>query len=272
MPLSITSQDYLFKGSLANHKNHFIYIQHLLISHCSGRNTPMLAEIESLLVLQDRDQRILSIEADLKRIPLDKERAKERLANDLAAVANAKKAIQENEMAIKTVELDIGTRKDTLAKLKVQQYETKKNEEFTALGNEIIRYNDDIDSLETTELELMEKADALQKTLKEKEKALALTQSMVDKEIANLDQSAAECTKQYTEVKANRDELASHIDEDLLALYQRLLKSKKGRAVVAINHGQCGGCHMKLVPATIINVNADKEVTQCENCGCILHA
>ena len=83
----------------------------------------MLAEIESLLVLQDRDQRILNLQADLKRIPIDQERAKERLANDLDAVAKAKSTVQENEIAIKNIELDIGTRKDTLTKLKTQQYD-----------------------------------------------------------------------------------------------------------------------------------------------------
>ena len=101
----------------------------------------MLPEIESLLVLQDRDQRIRSLEEDMKRIPSSKEQAKERLANDIALVANAKKAVQDNEVAIKNLELDIGTRKNTLDRLKVQQYETKKNDEFTALENEIGRYN-----------------------------------------------------------------------------------------------------------------------------------
>lgn len=231
----------------------------------------MLAEIESLLVLQDRDQRILSLEEDLKRIPEDKERAKERLANDLAAVEAAKKAIQENEIAIKGLELDIGTRKDTLAKLKVQQYETKKNDEFTALGNEIERYNNEVDDLETSELELMEKADVLQADHKKATDALAITQGMVDEEIALLDQRAQECKNQYEEVKAEREKLTAGVDEDLLSLYERLMKSKGGNAVVAAEKSQCKGCHMKLVPATIISVQSEKDITQCENCGRILY-
>ncbi|MBT8036131.1 MAG: hypothetical protein KJO21_01185 [Verrucomicrobiae bacterium] len=231
----------------------------------------MLAEIESLLVLQDRDQHVLRLNDDLKRIPEDKERAKERLANDLAAVANAKKAIQENEVAIKNVELDIGTRKNTLNRLKVQQYETKKNEEFTALGNEIVRYNEEVDAFETTELELMENADALRAVHQKAEDALAITQSMVDEEITQLDQRAGECQKQYDEVKADRDSLASGIEEELLSLYNRLMTSKGGDAIVSAANSQCHGCHMKLVPATMIKVKADKEVAQCENCGRILH-
>lgn len=231
----------------------------------------MLAEIESLLVLQDRDQRILALEKDVKRIPDDKESAKERLANDLAAVANAKKAVQENEVAIKNVELDIGTRKNTLERLKVQQYETKKNDEFTALENEIKRYNEEVDQRETDELELMEKADSLRAAHKKAEAALALTQGMVDEEIAQLDKRAMEVQKQFDEVKAERARLAADIDEELASLYERLMKSKGGDAIVSAESSQCHGCHMKVVPATMIKVQAEKEVAQCENCGRILY-
>ncbi|MGB2402607.1 MAG: zinc ribbon domain-containing protein [Akkermansiaceae bacterium] len=231
----------------------------------------MLAEIESLLVLQDRDQRILSLEEDIKRIPNSKEQAKQRLANDNELVANAKKAVQENEVAIKNLELDIGTRKNTLDRLKVQQYETKKNDEFTALENEIARYNQEVDELETKELELMENADMLRVDLDKAEAALALTQGMVDEEIAQLDQRADEVKAQHEEVSNERAKLASAVDADLLSLYERLMSSKGGDAIVSAEKSQCHGCHMKVVPATMIKVQAEKEVTQCENCGRILH-
>ena len=231
----------------------------------------MLPEIESLLVLQDRDQRIRSLEEDMKRIPSSKEQAKERLANDIALVANAKKAVQDNEVAIKNLELDIGTRKNTLDRLKVQQYETKKNEEFTALENEIGRYNEQVDELETQELELMEKADNLRIGHKKAEDALAITQSMVDEEIAQLDQRAKEVSAQHEEVSAVRTKLAANVNEELLSLYDRLIVSKGGDAIVSAEKSQCHGCHMKVVPATMIKVQAEKEVAQCENCGRILH-
>ena len=231
----------------------------------------MLAEIESLLVLQDRDQRILSLEEDIKGIPTSKEQAKQRLANDNELVANAKKTVQENEVAIKNLELDIGTRKNTLDRLKVQQYETKKNDEFTALENEIARYNQEVDELETQELELMEKADQLRVDLQKADAALALTQGMVDEEIAQLDQRATEVNAQHEEVTSERAKLAAEVDADLLSLYQRLMTSKGGDAIVSAEKGQCHGCHMKVVPATMIKVQAEKEVTQCENCGRILH-
>lgn len=231
----------------------------------------MLSEIESLLIIQDRDQRILKLETELTRIPAQKKQAEQRLANDLAAAAAAKASIQENEIAIKNVELDIGVRKDTLAKLKVQQYETKKNEEFTALGNEIVRYSNEVDDLETQELELMEKADELRAAQDKVQAALDITQGMVDEEVEQLDQKASECSNQRDEVSAERASLVANIDEDLLSLYDRLMKSKGGDAIVSADKSQCGGCHMKVVPSTMIKVQAGKEIAQCENCGRILY-
>ena len=221
----------------------------------------MLAEIQSLLVLQDRDQRILSLEEDMKQIPASKEQAKERLAQ----------AVQDNEVAIKNLELDIGTRKNTLDRLKVQQYETKKNDEFTALENEISRYNEEVDELETQELELMEKADSLRAELQKAEDALALTQGMVDEEIAQLEQRSEEVKAQHEEVSAERAKLAADVDEDMLSLYERLMASKGGDAIVSAENSQCHGCHMKVVPSTMIKVQAEKQMTQCENCGRILY-
>ena len=119
----------------------------------------MRDDVQQLLSLQKIDQTIQSLNKELVKIPQQQEAAKERLANDTAAVAAAKKAYQENEVAIKNVELDIGTRKDTVTKLKNQQFETKKNEEYTRLGSEVTRYEEQIDEFETQELELMEVAD-----------------------------------------------------------------------------------------------------------------
>jgi len=94
---------------------------------------------------------------------------------------------------------------------------------------------------------------------------------MVDEEIAQLDQRAKEVSAQHEEVSAERTKLAANIDEELLSLYDRLIVSKGGDAIVSAEKSQCHGCHMKVVPATMIKVQAEKEVAQCENCGRILH-
>ena len=62
----------------------------------------------------------------------------------------------------KRLELDVGTRNESIARLKTQRYETRKNDEFSAMGREIERYQNEISALEDQELELMEQADVTQ--------------------------------------------------------------------------------------------------------------
>ena len=231
----------------------------------------MLPEVEELLIVQDRDQKIQAIQNELAKIPRDKARAEEKLSNDKQAVLDAKSAFQQNEVAIKNVELDIATRRTTIDKLKTQQFETKKNEEYTALGEDVIRYTDMVDSLETDELELMEKADELKAVHATALEALAATQKLVDQDIADLDTKAQQNQARLDELLAERSLLAQKIDASLLALYDRLLKSKGKDPVAPLKGSQCGGCHMKVTASTVVNVQAEKAVAQCENCGRILY-
>jgi len=232
----------------------------------------MLPSIQALLVLQDRDRRLRTLADELARIPRDQARAQDRLAGDTDAVRKAKEAVQANEVEIKKVELDVGTRKTTIQRLKTQQFETRKNDEFQALGHEVARYEKDIDGLETRELELMEKADALKATLAEAESALAKTRRLVDEDLSALAERRQRLEAESLEVQAERATLAAAAPQDLLPLYERLLKTKNGLAVVPVAGGKCGGCHMKLVASTLVKVNSGAEGTQCESCGRLVYA
>ena len=121
----------------------------------------MLPQIESLLVIQDRDHQIQTLQSELEKIPRDAAAIKSRLVEAQSALDIARDSIQQNELAVKKIDLDRKTRKNTIERLTVQQFETKKNDEFAALGAEIIRYQDMVDDLETQELEYMEKTDDL---------------------------------------------------------------------------------------------------------------
>src|SRR4051812_30307346 len=108
----------------------------------------MLPVVAQLLQLQERDQRIRALTKDFKDNPKLQERAKSRLADDEAAVASAHTRVREVEIKIKNLELDVQTRRNTIARLKEQQFATRKNEEFQAMGYEIQRYEKDINTLE----------------------------------------------------------------------------------------------------------------------------
>ena len=232
----------------------------------------MLDEVRALLVLQDRDRRLLALAKDLEKLPQDEARAKTKLAGDEAAVKTAHDAIVDCELRLKRLELDAGTRKTTIQRLKIQQFETRKNEEYQALGHEITRYEKEVDQLETQELEIMEEMDTHRAALKAAEAALAKTRALVDEDLASIASRRERISAEIRDTEAERAELTAKVPESLMPLYQRLMKTKAGLAVAPMQDGKCGGCHMKLIASTVVAVQSAREIARCEDCGRILYA
>jgi predicted nucleic acid-binding Zn-ribbon protein len=232
----------------------------------------MRDDVKQLLALQDTDQKIQALEAELVRIPQLQEAAKDRLANDTQSLATAKSNYQANEIEIKNVELDIGTRKNTIDRLKNQQFETKKNDEYTKLGEEVVRYEREVDELETRELELMEIADDLRSKIAGAEANLSKTQGFVDEEIAELQARLDDRKAELAETKTTREGLVAQVDdEDLLDTYHRLYNKRESQAVVRVTtERSCTSCHVQVTPATYALAQSGAAIAYCDNCSAIL--
>lgn len=231
----------------------------------------MQVELEQLLILQDRAQKIRQVEAELRTLP------QERKALDAQATAAAahlealKQRGRHLEVDKKNLELDVGTRSESIARLKTQQYETRKNDEFSAMGREIERYQKEISGLEDQELEIMEQADQLKLQISAEEKQTATAKEAIDRQVANLDSKEVTLQARLEELKKEREEQAAKVDEDLLDLFTRLFEKKGDAAVVALEHDFCTGCHMKVTAQTAVRVKGGREVVSCEQCGRILY-
>ena len=230
----------------------------------------MHSELEQLLILQDRDQKIRQIGTEIETVPLRRKSLEAQLAASRASLEALKQKARQVEMDRKKLELDVGIRSETIARLKTQQYQTRKNDEFQAIGHEIERYENEIGKIEDEELELMVLADKVKADLADEEKKAAEAKDSIARQTADLDEKSKALDSQLKTLTTERSELAGKIDEDLLGRFERLFKSKGDAAIVAIEHGVCTGCHMKVTTATASQVRAGKELISCENCGRIL--
>ena len=231
----------------------------------------MQVELEQLLILQDRAQQIRQVEAELKSVPLERKSLDAQVAAASARLEAVKDRARHVEMEKKKLELDVGTRNESIARLRTQQYETRKNDEFSAMGREIERYQQEISGLEDQELDLMEQADQLKVQIAVEEKQTAAAKEAIAKQAVNLEAKQATLEGRLEELKKEREELAAKVDEDLLDRFNRLFTSKGDAAVVALEHDVCTGCHMKVTTATVVRVKGGKEIVSCEQCGRILY-
>jgi len=229
------------------------------------------AELEQLLILQDRQQKIRQIENEIKNLPLQRKLLESQLSETAAALEAIKQKARQVEVDRKKLELDVGTRTDSINRLKTQQYQTRKNDEFQAMGHEIERYEDEIRKIEDQELELMDQGDKLKVEVAAEEKKSTATKDSVSRQMTDLGEKGKALEIRLQELSKERIALAGEMDEDLLDRFERLFASKGDSAIVAVEHGFCTGCHMRLTTATVNAVEAGKEIVNCEQCGRILY-
>ena len=197
----------------------------------------MQAELEQLLVLQDRQQKIKQIENEIKNLPLQRKHLESQLAESAASLEAIKHKARQVEVERKKLELDVGTRNESITRLKTQQYQTRKNDEFQAMGHEIQRYEDEIRKLEDQELELMEQGDKLKVEVTTEEKKAAATKDSISRQTNDLGEKSKTLESRLQELSKERKELAEKMDEDLLNRFERLFASKGDSAIVSIEHG-----------------------------------
>src|SRR3989442_252276 len=125
--------------------------------------------------------------------------------------------------------------------------------------------------LEDQQLELMEQAETTQKRLSAAAILAEDAKRLADKQLTDLGGRDENLQKELAALEADRDQLASAVDESVLPRYERLRKSKGENVVVGVAHGVCGGCHMKLQRQVIVTCQGNQEIVTCPNCGRILY-
>ncbi len=227
--------------------------------------------IEKLLILQDRDRRIMQVREQLARLGPERETLRSQTAATLAAVDAAKARGKQIESERKQRELEADAKKQQIGRYSLQQFQTKKNEEYKALAHEIQTCNAEIVKLEDAQLELMEQAEATQRELLAGSRQAEELKRLADGQLRDLAAREQILTAELGELESHRDQAKGAVDGHALQRYERLLKMKGGSVVVGIQHGVCGGCHMKFPVQLMVACQAERELVTCPNCGRILY-
>lgn len=227
--------------------------------------------IEQLLILQDRDRRVLRTRAELADIEPHRRLLKEKLAASQASLDAARHEARHLESERKRLELEVEAREQLIAKYSTQQLQTRSNEEYRAFTRQIENCRREIGDLEDQELGVMEKLDAADRTATAASQTAKQLKADLEAQLALLDQREVNLRQQLAEAETQRKEFSGTIEESVVTRYERLLDSKGDRIVVSVERGVCGGCHMKLARQVILDARAHKQLALCPNCGRILY-
>jgi predicted nucleic acid-binding Zn-ribbon protein len=231
----------------------------------------MLEVLEKLLILQDRDRKLIKVQEELAHIPHERADLALKGTSTQAGLDAAKTRQKQIESERKRLELEVEGKKQQIDKYGLQQFQTKKNEEYRALAHEIEMCKDVIKKLEDQQLELMEQGESAQKELATASHAAAEAKKVIDSRMSDLAAREKNLLRELDEAQKARSEAAGTVDDSTRSRYDRLVKNKGTNVVVGIQHGVCGGCHMQLNRSTVVACQGEQEIVTCSNCGRILY-
>lgn len=230
----------------------------------------MNPELEKLLVLQDRDQRLRELLHQQRALPVERAALEERIRQRSETLQKHRTEAQRVETQRKELDLEVKSFQQQIAKFRQQQLQTRKNEEYAALLHEIERAEKKISEVEDRELELMVAYDNAQKAVASEAAQVAEFEKSVRAQIADVEKKIKAVEEQIGDAEAERDSARAGVAPELLRRYQRIA-DHRGNAAVPLLHGStCGGCHMTVTSQTVIDVKGGRGVAACEYCGRIL--
>jgi predicted nucleic acid-binding Zn-ribbon protein len=165
--------------------------------------------IEKLLILQDRDRKIVRVTQELAHIGPERETLRANAIATQNQLEAARTRVKHLESERKQLELEVETKKAQIEKYANQQLQTRKNEEYKALAHEIETCKADITKIEDKEIVLMEQTEVAQKEVARAKQEAAAAKKLVEEQIGLLNEREANFKKDLAELQSGRTEIAA---------------------------------------------------------------
>jgi predicted nucleic acid-binding Zn-ribbon protein len=227
-------------------------------------------QIHLLMRLQELELAIRRFEEAIAAKPHELDPLIQALDAARASATHHRKALEALDKQRRQLESTIQEEQANLQKAQRKLLDVKTNKEYAAMLAEIESFKQRIAAHEDTILQLMEQAEAckqellgLEEQISGAERRLAEGRRRNEAELSVLQQT-------LTERQEARTQALRCLDRPLTGLYQRLLSSRKGLAVVGIKNGTCQGCFLALPPQLMQEVRRNDRILTCSHCQRIL--
>jgi len=228
-------------------------------------------ELSTIYEAQKIDLKIIEQERVLLSTPEKIKVMDDELANTRLKVEKEKEIIDELEKEKRKKEKELEADKDKIKKLEAKLYEVKTNKEYQALLKEIEAAKAMNDKTEEDILVLMDKVEDIKKDYNSSQAHLKIREKEIEIEKSKIEKDTQSVDKVITDLRTERDNLLSVVNEQLRSTYMILREKRNGIAVSNAKNGVCLGCFMNIPPQLFIEVTKNKQLIQCPSCGRILY-
>lgn len=230
----------------------------------------MNPSIEKLLKLQEVDSESFLLEESRRVRPLE-------LEDDRKKVAEARKALEDVAAEIKRLkiesdrgELDVRRADAEIEKYRIALNQTKSNQEYTILKEQIRRQEELRGAAEEEVLGKLTRIDVLEAERKTLAERLAADEENLRRRTAEVAEIVRGIERQLARLAEERKRLAADIDKDHLAIYERILARHRNFALAKVEGQICQGCYIS-VTTQDVNLLLQGQFVQCRSCSRLLY-
>lgn len=231
----------------------------------------MQQTLQALLGLQEIDSERYRVEAELGRLPRERERRLEDLRRQEEAIAAAREGLVAQRGRIGELEAEILTARQRIRRLEQEVAASRDMAVIEGCRYEMRELRRKIDTAEREALELMEGGEGLEQNLERMKQALAADRAVFEEFSASVDEEIRQAQARRDELVARRGQhLGTGLDPAALSLYARLLDAREGQALATLEGRICQACYMEVPPNLFVRLARGTEVVQCPSCDRIL--
>ncbi len=228
-------------------------------------------QIEFLKELQGYDSKLRDLYFRKDDMPKKLEDFRVGLERKKEDIDRVEEEIKDLQVKIKDKELELQSAEEGIQKFKQQLLQVKTNKEYKALLSEIESKKADNSCIEDDILKLMDSLDDIGRDFNKEKGELKKLEEEFKREEVKVREEIALVERDIQSQKSERDKIAQEVDSEIIVIYERLIKSKDGIAIVPVVDGACGGCYLSLRPQTINEIKRADNIVTCERCSRIFY-
>jgi len=160
--------------------------------------------------------------------------------------------------------------REKLERFKQQQHDVRNNREYDALGREMDHASARILLLEKEVHVLESRAVQAKEDITKLDEEIEIARKNLEEKDAALSVISKENEEEELKYRHERDKLLARIEKTHLQAYERIRQARRGRAIVPVKRGACGGCFAKVPPQRMLELRQNSRMYHCEHCGRII--
>jgi uncharacterized protein len=230
----------------------------------------MLRNLNGLWTLQRLDSELDTLRVKVEEIPRKIEGMNLTVSDEKRELEECRKKIIDVKKNYKLAEVDIKEADEQVGAKSAQLYSAKTNEQYKAFLKEIEHLRQAKGVGEEKMIILMEQLEQAEARAKALEHEVKDVEGETVERIRTLEHELKELQQAITTREAERVTALAGVDKDIVNVYERIRKNKRGVAVVSAAESRCGGCLNPLPPQMTVEIGRKDRLHFCEHCGRIL--